>query len=183
MALSKWTSEVKALFKETVIRYPHQKLEPETEKAYLQDWRDECDRVGLARFSEGVKSARAYSDFIPMINKIRKFIPEPKQDGAAIRRELAALHKRREAGEKFYNLADVLIEFSRRVESGKIKGRDEHGQKKLNEWVKNLRGSEKRYAARMLAEETERKRPRSDFQSAHETLLKSQTKGDIPSSK
>lgn len=168
----KWTSEVKQLFRETVIRYPHQKLEPDTEKAYLQDWRDECDRVGLARFSEGVKNARAFSEFFPMIAKIRKFIPEPKQDGAALRREMAALHKRREQGEKFYTLADVVLEVCSRVESGKIKGRDEHGQKKLQEWVKNLRGSEKRYAAKMLSAEGERKRPKSDFESAHETLLK-----------
>lgn len=171
MASTKWNSEIKQLFRETVIRYPHQKLEPETEKAYLQDWRDECDRVGFSRFSEGVKGARAYSEFFPMIAKIRKFIPEPKQDGAAIRRELAALHKRREQGEKFYTLADVLLEFCNRVEAGKIKGRDESGQKKLQEWAKNLRGSEKRYAAKMLAQDAERKRPKSDFQSAHEALL------------
>jgi hypothetical protein len=174
MASTKWNFEVKQLFRETVIRYPHQKLEPETEKAYLQDWREECDRVGFIRFAEGVKSARGYSDFIPMINKIRKFIPEPKSENQDLRREMADLYRRKQAGEKFYTLADVLIEFSRQVESGKVKGRDEHGQKKLDEWVKNLRGSEKRYAAKMLAdaEESERKRPRSDFKSAHEALLK-----------
>lgn len=174
----KWTSEVKQLFRETVIRYPHQKLEPETEKAYLQDWRDECDRVGFARFSEGVKSARAFSEFFPMIAKIRKFIPEPRQDGAALRREMAALHKRREQGEKFYTLADVVLGVVQKAERGEIKCFDERGQRKLAEWVKEVRGSEKRYAAHLLkkAQEDEeklsRKRPKSDFKSAHEALMK-----------
>jgi hypothetical protein len=180
MASTKWNSDVKQLFRETVIRYPHQKLEPETEKAYLQDWRDECDRVGFARFSEGVKGARAYSEFFPMIAKICKFIPEPRNENLELRREMADLQRRKAGGEKFYTLADVLVEFSKRVESGQIKGRDEYFQKRLDEWVKLLRGSEKRYAALMLAaaqeqEEIKAKRPKSDFQSAHDAMLKTKT--------
>lgn len=170
MRSTKWNSEIRQLFRDTQVRYPHQQLEADTQKAYLEDWRDECDRVGFARFSEGVKNARVCSEFFPMIAKIRKFVPEPKQDGAAIRRELAALHRRREQGEKFYTLADVILELCNRVESGQVKGRDEAGQKKLQEWVKNLRGSEKRYAAKMLADEAEYMRGKSDFQEVHEIL-------------
>lgn len=168
----KWNTEVKKLFGETVIRYPHQKLEPETEKAYMQDWRDECDRVGFQRFSEGVKLARSISDFFPMIAKIKKCIPEPRCENQEHRRMMADLQQRKRDGEKFYTLADVMLEFCRRVESGKVKASTERGLAALETWAKNLRGSEKRYAARLLAADAERKRPKSDFQSAHEALLK-----------
>jgi len=72
-------------------------------------------------------------------------------------------------GEKFYSLADVLVEFRKRVESGKVKGHDEKAQKTLEAWAKMLKNSEEKYAAKML-EESDPNRPKTDFKTAHEIL-------------
>lgn len=169
MQSTKWNSEIKELFKATVARYPSPPLADETKAAYLEDWKGLCAQVGYQRFEEGVKRARSYFDFFPKVSQIKKMVPEPHQDEAARKREWSELHRRREQGEKFYTLADVFKEFCNQVESGKIKGRDESGQRALGMWVENLRGSERRYAAKMLA--SQKKRGKSDFQSAHEALL------------
>jgi len=151
MASTKWNSEVRQLFRETVIRYPHQKLEPETEKAYLQDWRDECERVGFNRFAEGVRRARGYSEFVPMIAKIREFTPEARTEDAKQRREIEDLKRRKLAGEKFYMLADVLRKFCDGVESGKLKGKSERGQIALKDLARHIRAtSSKKFADKML---------------------------------
>lgn len=163
-------SEVKQILRDTFVRFPNEAFGEDTKKAFLEDWYAECDRVGLQRFSAGVKLARSCSEFFPKIAKIRQFIPDSVNKDEAFRKEMNELNRRRESGEKFYTLADVFKEFCNRVESGKVKASSERGQEALATWAKNLRGSEKRYAAKMLRAD-EVKRERSDFQSAHQVLL------------
>ncbi len=110
-----------------------------------------CGEVGFSRFEQGVRRARSYCNFFPMLADIKPLIPEPKNDDEALRRELRELQRRKDAGEKFYSLADVLIEFRRRVETGEVKGRDERGQNALDSWASKLRNSEKEYAEKMLS--------------------------------
>lgn len=124
MHLTDSTSELKKLFRETQIRYPNQPLEAETQKAYLEDWKAKVKEVGLARFVEGVKRARNYSNFFPMMADIVPLIPGRNDDGAAMKREWRELWRRKEAGEKFYTIQDVFSEFARRIKSGEIKPRD-----------------------------------------------------------
>lgn len=121
MSSTKWNSEVRQLFRETQVRYPHQNLEPETIKAYLEDWRIEVERVGFKRFEEGVKRARTYCDFFPMVSKIRDLIPDIRNDNEAIRQELSELRRRKDAGERFYTLADVFETVADKIRAGEIK--------------------------------------------------------------
>ena len=121
MSSTKWSSEIRQLFRETQVRYPHQQLEPETVKAYLEDWRMEVERVGFNRFAEGVKRARGYCDFFPMISKIRDLIPEVRNENEDIRRELSELRRRKLAGERFYTLGDVFATVAEMICSGEIK--------------------------------------------------------------
>lgn len=167
MSSTKWNYDLRDLFKGTQARFPNQKLEPESIKAILEDWRDWLDQVGWSRFEQGVKRARTTTDFFPTINLIKKMTPEPSQQGTWNQAEWDDLKRRKAAGEKFYSLADVLLEFSAQVQAGKIKGRDERGQKSLEEWAKALQKSHKEYAAKMIGD-SDKKRPKSDFHSVGE---------------
>jgi len=167
MSSTKWSSELRDLFKGTQARFPHQKLDPESIKVLLEDWRDWLSEVGWPRFEIGVKRARTTTDFFPSINLIKKLTPEAQMQGSFNRAEFEDLKRRAAAGEKFYTLGDALLEFSKQVIAGKIKGRDERGQKALEDWAKMLNKSYKEYAVKMLGD-TEKKRPKSDFVSVSE---------------
>lgn len=162
MSSTKWSSELRDLFKGTQARFPNQKLEPESIRAFLEDWREWLDQVGWARFVEAVKRARSYSDFFPSINLIKRMTPDPRNDNGDMWREMEDLKRRKAAGEKFYSLAECLLEFADQVETGKIKGRDERGQQCLETWAKKLKADHKAFAAKMLEDST-KKRPRSEL--------------------
>lgn len=156
---------------ETAKRFPGQELSKDSLNAAIEDWLTLAEEVGLSRFEEGVRRTWQYREFFPKPKNIREFIPPPKmRDGEKWNRELRDLKQRQDAGEKFYTLADVFKEFCNQVESGKVKGRDERGQKALQEWAKKFRGSEEEYARQWL-QTSNPNRPKSDFKSAHETLL------------
>jgi len=129
-----------------------------------------ADEVGILRFTDGVRRSWQHCEFFPKPVNIREFIQPPKmRDGEAWNRELRHFEQCKRDGEKFYSLADVLVEFRKRVESGKVKGHDEKAQKTLEAWAKMLKNSEEKYAAKML-EESDPNRPKTDFKTAHEIL-------------
>ena len=101
--------ELKQLLRDTMVRYPQQQFPKEFQQATLEDWQERVRLVGFGRFEQGVKRARSYSEFFPHISKIDEMIPPPKADDAeAINAELKELQRRKDAGEKFYTLADVF---------------------------------------------------------------------------
>jgi len=124
MSSTKWSSELRDLFKGTQARYPNQKLEPESIRGFQEDWREWLDQVGWERFSAGAKRARSCSDFFPTINLIRQMTPEPRNESRDVSREMDELKRRKAAGEKFYTLSDVFLEVATRIKAGRIKPSD-----------------------------------------------------------
>lgn len=124
MSSTRWSSEIRDLFRQTQIRYPHQQLEPETAKAYLEDWRWACQQVGLKRFTEGVIRARSYCKFFPLIAEIKELTPEHRDANEQLAREMRHLEARKAAGEKFYTLEDVFREVAERINRGEINPSD-----------------------------------------------------------
>jgi len=125
------------IFAETLRRYPHEVIPPDTQTAWIDDWTEIAERVGLERFVSGVKRARSYSNFFPKIAEIEPLIPEQSmRDGAKWNQELRELQRRKLAGEKFYTLGDVFSAVASLIRTGKIKP----SNPSWFEWAKQWKG-------------------------------------------
>lgn len=144
---------LKQLLRETMIRFPHMTFPPEFQKATLDDWGEVVRYIGLERFTIGVTEARKHGDFFPSLDSIAEHTPEKKLGvSERISRELRDLQRRKDAGEKFYTLGDVILEVCRRIEAGEIKGRDAETNQRLKAWAQRIGKDHKAYAEKMLAQ-------------------------------
>lgn len=141
---------LKQLLKDTMARFPHMTFPPEFQKATLEDWAEASRYAGLERFSAGVKASRN-GDFFPNLDMIHARMPEPRRtDGEKAVRDLREWQARQKAGEKFYTLGDVLVEFCRKVEAGEFKSANEEQQARLMVFAKKIGKDAKAYAEKML---------------------------------
>jgi hypothetical protein len=140
MSQTELSSEIRQLFRDTEIRFPNQKMDAETKKAYLEDWRWKAGEVGFKRFELGVKRARSQGNYFPMICDIAPMIPDSASKDEAWEKEFNDLVRRRRAGEKFYTIADVFEAVAGKVLNGEIKPTDPGWY----EWAKHFKASAQR---------------------------------------
>lgn len=127
------------IFAETMRRCPEQMIPPDTQTAWLDDWTEVAERVGLERFTTGVKRARSISNFFPKIADIEPLIPETTlRDGQKWNQELRELQRQKAAGVKFYTLRDVFSAVASMIRTKQIKPKNPL----WFEWAAKFKGKE-----------------------------------------